>query len=66
MGKAKRKPQPAVPEHRYWDTDNCWFCSTRNACGSCKINKKYVAKQKEERERTFKQKLRQTKDYDIF
>lgn len=42
MGKAKRKPRPAMP-HWYWlGQDGCWFCKNRNNCNSCKPNRSYL------------------------
>lgn len=66
MGKASRKPRPSAPKYRYWDTDGCWFCDNSNGCGNCKINKMYVADQKERKERDFKRKMHQMKNYDDF
>lgn len=67
MGKASRKPRPAAPNYRYWDTDGCWFCKNRNGCGSCKVNKQYVAKQKQKRDREFKRQMRNyDEDYEKF
>lgn len=47
MGRRKKKPEP--PYHFWLDTDNCWFCKNRNACGNCKILKQYVAKERSQR-----------------
>lgn len=54
MGKAKRKPHPAVPSWVYVDRDNCWWCPyqiNQRGCGNCKANKRFVAKQKEKEKR---------------
>ena len=43
MGKAKRKMRPQPPHHFYFDVDGCWFCKKKNACGGCKVLKRYIA-----------------------
>lgn len=40
MGRRKKRPEPS---HHFWlDTDGCWFCKKKNACGGCKVLKRYV------------------------
>lgn len=43
MGKAKRKVKPQPPWHFWYDVDGCWFCKKKNACGNCKVAKRYIA-----------------------
>ena len=43
MGKAKRKVRPQPPWHFWYDVDGCWFCKKKNACGNCKVAKRYIA-----------------------
>ena len=45
MGRRKKRPQP--PKYFWYDTDGCWFCKKKNACGGCKVMKEIVAEQKE-------------------
>ena len=47
----KKRPQP--PKYFYWDTDNCWFCSRKNACGGCRFLKKYIAEHKPKEKKKF-------------
>ena len=42
MGKAKRKPRPAMPRWYWLGQDGCWFCKNRNNCNKCKPNREYV------------------------
>lgn len=51
MKPKNRKPKPSQPLWVWRDLDGCWFCKNRNACGSCKVMKKYSAEQKERRKR---------------
>lgn len=44
MGKAKPKQKPQPPKWFHNDTDGCWFCKNRNACGGCRILKKFSIK----------------------
>ena len=44
-----RKPRPSPPKWYWPDSDNCWFCKNRSACGGCKMLKRVVHKQKERR-----------------
>ncbi len=39
MGKAKRKPRPAMPRWYWLGQDGCWFCERRNNCNQCKANR---------------------------
>ena len=43
MSKAKRKVKPQPPWHFWYDVDGCWFCKKKNACGNCKVAKRYIA-----------------------
>ena len=58
MGKAIRKPRPSVPNWVYWDRDECWFCSDKNHCNNCKLNKQIVHEQKEKQDKREKQNLK--------
>ena len=54
--KKKRKMRPEPPKYFWLDVDDCWFCKKKNACGGCKVIKKYIAekqltKRKVEREK---------------
>ena len=53
----KRKPRPSVPKWEWLNRDGCWFCKNRNACNSCKANKKLMKsldKKKRKKERKVK------------
>lgn len=54
---SKRKVRPQPPRYAWWDLDGCWFCKNRNACGGCKVMKRYVADQKEKVKRKEKNKF---------
>ena len=42
MGKAIRKPRPAMPNW-YWERVNeCWLCKNPNNCNQCKANRIYM------------------------
>ena len=40
MGRRKKRPEP--PSYFWLDTDGCWFCKKKNACGGCKVLKQYI------------------------
>lgn len=61
MGKAMRKPRPAVPDWVWWDRDGCWNCPDRHHCNSCKANKAAVAA--EDRKKR-KQMRKEVQDYE--
>ena len=44
-----RKQRPSPPKWYWLESDNCWFCKNRSACGGCKILKRVVHEQKERR-----------------
>lgn len=44
MGKAKRKQRPQPPRWFGLDTDNCWFCKSRNNCNQCRLLKQFRKK----------------------
>lgn len=42
MGKAKRKPRPAIPDWLWYGRDGCWFCKTQNNYNQCKANRNFL------------------------
>lgn len=62
MGKAKRKIHPQPPWHFWYDVDGCWFCKKKNACGNCKVAKRYIA-EKQNTKRKVERRLRDRFDF---
>ena len=49
MGRRKMRPEP--PKYFWLDVDGCWFCKKKNACGGCKVIKRYIAEKSSKRKR---------------
>ena len=49
MSHSKRKKRPEPPRDFWLDTDGCWFCKKKNACGGCKVLKRYNASYRSKR-----------------
>lgn len=46
------------PPRWAWIGECCWNCPRRDGCGECKTAKRYVAEQKERRDRSDKRRLK--------
>jgi hypothetical protein len=53
MGRARRKIKPSPPHHFWYDVDGCWFCKKKNACGNCKVAKRYIAEKQNTKRKTY-------------